>query len=225
MSFKRPCSDLSGSTLNRTPRPSKRARLSPAKESDANSSDLSACSVSEASALNSTPPISQHTRNSSIDSLSLSLDTNDDSEDSLSTSDSSSESSDDEDMRDAEDEQDEAITTIGAPKKPAMRSLSPTQRGRDLRARLASLLPKMAEANEQLKTGGLGASMEDVEDGEGHIEMHLGLGVLEEKQDDTSSESESSEDGDAEDEKEEDVMGMLMGRGKSDGGVGIEPIT
>lgn len=228
MGIKRPSSELPPQALDKRPPPSKRIRLTPTKDLESNSSDPSTCSVSEDSALRSSPLASEHTRNSSLESTRISIDTEDDGSDSSllnSRSSSSSSDGDDDDSEDADDEDMATITTIGAPSKPPIRPSNLIGRASDLRARLASLLPRMAEANEQLKNGEMEISMEDVEDGERHIEMDLGLGVLEEKRDDTSSESESSEDGEADGDKERDVLGRLMGQERKDGGARIESLA
>lgn len=226
MGLKRPSSEIPPDTFDRRASVTKRSRLSPTKDSASTSSGPSTCSVSEDSALRSSPPASEHTRNSSLDSAALSVNVEgDDTDTSISTSSSSSSSSDEDDSEDVDDEDVEMITTIPARKKPPIRSSSPLRNANDLRARLASLLPRMAEANELLKNGGTGASMEEVEDDERHIEMELGLGVLEERHDDTSSESDSSEDEKAEQQEEKDIFGRLIGRERGQGGVGIEPIA
>lgn len=174
------------------PRPrrenTKRAKTSPSDELRSNSSVPSSCSVSEASALRSSPPVSQHTRQSSISSLQ-SPDYDDGSESSLSSSDEESLSSGSEDE----------IINIGAPKKPAIHPDALLTGAQDLQARLAALLPQLAAANDSLEHEGGGHSMEDVGDGEQHIEMSLGLGVLEEK----NGDGESSESGDSSDDEEE----------------------
>jgi hypothetical protein len=51
----------------------------------------------------------------------------------------------------------------------------------DLRTRLSAFLPQLAQANKVLEDGQEIHNMEDVEEDEQHIEMNLGLGVLEEK--------------------------------------------
>lgn len=74
----------------------------------------------------------------------------------------------------------EEVVTVGGPKKPRInpKILSNAQ---DLQARLKSFLPQLQQANTELAAKGPGLSMEDVEDDEQHIEMNLGLGVLETK--------------------------------------------
>jgi hypothetical protein len=172
----------------------KRVRLSSIE--DANSSDPSSCSVSEDSALQSSPPISEHTRESSLSSLQPSnREHHSDEGLSSSTSDDISDS-----------ESDDVIITIGGPKKPEISSSLFSDGAEDLRARLSTLLPQLAEANNKLKDGRNVYSIEDVEEDEQHIEMNLGLGVLEEKgQDDTSISSEDSSDFEEELEGNEDV--------------------
>ncbi|KAK4539970.1 hypothetical protein LTR36_009940 [Oleoguttula mirabilis] len=161
----------------------KRTRMSPADDVRDDSSAPSSCSVSEDSALRSSPAPSDHTRHSSFSSAQSGGD--DDSESSLS---SSSDESSDEDSGDANQ-----IITVGGPKKPQIAREVTLNGAQDLQARIAALLPQLAAANSNLDKDGAGHSMEDVEEGEQHIEMNLGLGVLEEKQggDCSSSEDES----------------------------------
>ncbi|KAM0722795.1 hypothetical protein Q7P37_002237 [Cladosporium fusiforme] len=88
-----------------------------------------------------------------------------------------------------------------------------------LEDRLKAFLPQLAQANDLLAKEGRKEqhSMEDVKDDEPHIEMSLGLGLLEEKkegeeEEDDDDEEEDGEGEDAEEKrKEKDVMGKLMG--------------
>jgi hypothetical protein len=123
------------------------------------------------------------------------------------------------------------IITVGGPKKPDFKKARSTDGASDLRERLASLLPQLAEANELLaKKPAAVHNMEDVGDGEQHIEMNLGLGVLEEQgsQSDTSSSSDSDEEDDENEsqddtqisnhagrKREPDRLGNLMGQSRS----------
>ena len=76
----------------------------------------------------------------------------------------------------------------------------------DLRARLAFLLPQLAEANKVIVREQGKHSLESVDEDEQHIEMNLGLGVLEEKyEDESSGTSESSSNRDDEEGDEEGV--------------------
>lgn len=68
-------------------------------------------------------------------------------------------------------------------------------------------MSKMQQANSELAAKGAALSMEDVGDDEQHIEMSLGLGVLEEQRD-GDAESESGEEGEQQDS---DVMQTLLG--------------
>lgn len=101
-----------------------------------------------------------------------------------------------------------------------------------LEDRLKAFLPQLAQANDLLaKEGGKEQhSMEDVKDDEPHIEMSLGLGLLEEKKegeeedDDDDDDEEEREGEDAEEKrKEKDVMGKLMG-GRENLTKGIEEV-
>ncbi|CAP81132.1 Uncharacterized protein C12orf45-like protein [Penicillium chrysogenum] len=96
-----------------------------------------------------------------------------------------------------------------------------------LLSRLNAFLPKMKDANEDLKrqieageAGDLVLDNAD-ENGEQYIEMDLGLGVLEEKRDDDSSSDEESDDEGSEgatgpgkapqEMNDSDIIGKLMG--------------
>jgi hypothetical protein len=99
--------------------------------------------------------------------------------------------------------------------------------------RLKSFLPQMAEANSKLEQGDANEySMEAVKDDEPHIEMDLGLGVLEETNgkdgEDSDDDEDEEKDGDASasperKRKEKDVMGKLMGK-KENQTAGIEEV-
>ncbi|KAK3067944.1 hypothetical protein LTR53_014865 [Teratosphaeriaceae sp. CCFEE 6253] len=205
----------------------KRAKTAPSDDEHSDSSISSSGSVSEASALSSSPPAS-HRRRSSVSSLQSARD--DESESSLSSS--SEESS-------VEESEDEDTVTLGGPQKPAMAEtkhalLSGAQ---ELSARISALLPQLAAANTELEHEGGGYTMEEVEEGEQHIEMNLGLGVLEEKSDDERDDS--SEDGDQLSEPDEvptssgavarepdkadtRFMGKLMGQKKTREKAGVQ---
>jgi hypothetical protein len=70
----------------------------------------------------------------------------------------------------------------------------------DLKARLATFLPQLKEANRMLDTA---KRIDDVGEGEQHIEMNLGLGVLEEKREGVQHHDESTSD--SEDDEEDEV--------------------
>lgn len=132
---------------------------------------------------------------------------------------SEAESSSDHDSTSEEDEDDNDIPTLKPGVKPDFSSARKLTAGApSLQDRLKSFLPQLAEANSKLAKDGANAfSMEDVGEDEPHIEMDLGLGVLEEKRE---GESENEDEGDEEMEgeererkrKEKDVMSELMGR-------------
>ncbi|KAJ4290461.1 hypothetical protein N0V90_010678 [Kalmusia sp. IMI 367209] len=106
----------------------------------------------------------------------------------------------------------------------------------DIRPFLKDFLPKLKAANEELeaqkKAGRIQSSEvageENEDNEEQYIEMNLGLGVLEEKDDNMdgreASDSESeSKDGDQSNEK--DILGKLMGRDKLEERVGIQEVS
>ncbi|KAI6884476.1 hypothetical protein KC318_g6689 [Hortaea werneckii] len=222
MTYKRSSAELAGAPARPPSKELKRTRLSPSTQQRSNSSEPSSCSVSEDSAARSTPPTSTHEQNSSLSSPS-----SDDESDTASSLSTSSE---------------ESVHTIGGPRKPEMNGQTSTESARDLQSRLSAFLPQLAAANQQLQTDGGGHSFEDVEDGEQHIEMNLGLGVLEEKRDDGSSSSEESSDEDevmqdgvdapapagaekqGPDSKDTHVLEKLKGEGRRDQKGGIQEI-
>lgn len=189
MSRKRSAEDQEASTPRLRRDSSKRTKLSPSADRS-NSSEPSTCSVSEDSALRSSPPASARDRISSMSSLQ--------SDDTTSDSGSSFSSDSDSDLSASDSE--EEIVTIGGPKKPSIQPMNNADGHEDLRARIAAFLPQMKEANSLLASATGQYSMEDVEDGEQHIEMNLGLGVLEEQREDEHSSSDSSDEG-SEDER------------------------
>jgi len=102
-----------------------------------------------------------------------------------------------------------------------------------LQRRLDNLLPRLQYANEQLERFRHEANIEGVEEGEAHIEMDLGLGVLEEKGDGEAEDSKNEDDtGDAgvaegsAPKEEEGVMEKLLGKSETEGGgtVNIEEV-
>ena len=140
----------------------KRARVSRSDNDRSDSSLPSTCSVSEASAMRSSPGAADHASDSSASSLAEASDTE------SSTSDTTEESSD------AELEE-ELVVTIGRPKKPVIQMTAVADGAQDLQARISALLPQILAANDELGRAGGGCSIEDVKDGEQHIEMNLGL--------------------------------------------------
>lgn len=200
MGIKRPAEDIDGMDIrSRCPNP-KRRKATTSPEKDYDSSEQSSCSVSEDSALQSSPHVSDHEQASSLSSLQSPV-SDDDSASSLHDSESSTAS-------DPSTDDDEDIITIGGPKKPRMTRIDFNERACDLRTRLDSLLPQLAASNDLLVSSDGHLNMEDVEDGEQHIEMNLGLGVLKERRSDESeseSECSSGEDG----EENHDESGLL----------------
>ncbi|GAB7328475.1 hypothetical protein MBLNU13_g00445t1 [Cladosporium sp. NU13] len=148
-----------------------------------------------------------------------------DSDDDASTSDSDSE----EDASEGE----EQIPTLKPGTKPDFSSARRIASGApSLEDRLKAFLPQLAEANSKLQKGGEGEySMEFVGEDEPHIEMDLGLGVLEETKGGSESENESDEgdeesgegEGERKSKKEKDVMAELMGK-KENVTAGIEEV-
>ena len=131
-----------------------------------------------------------------------------------------------------EESEEEQIATLKPGVKPDFSSARKIASGApSLEDRLKAFLPQLAEANSKLQKGGENEySMEVVGEGEPHIEMDLGLGVLEERNGDGDSGSDSDDDGkDDEDgtserkSKEKDVMGKLMGK-KENQTAGIEEV-
>jgi len=141
-------------------------------------------------------------------------------------SDSDDASTSDSDSEDAPEEEEEQIPTLKPGTKPDFSSARALAAGApSLADRLKAFLPQMAEANSKLQQGGENEySMEVVGEDEPHIEMDLGLGVLEETKGDGGSESESDEEeGEERKRKEKDVMGELMGK-KENQTAGIEEV-
>ena len=182
MAMKRSANDMEQARSRPRRETAKRPRLSPTTED--NSSDPSSCSVSIDSALQSSPPLSKHTRNSSISSI-RSPDDENESDETVSSSTSSDSSDDDES---------EAIITIGGPRKPNISSSLYSDGAEDLRSRLDSLLPQLSAANDVLTSEQDLFNMEDMDEDDQHIEMNLGLGVLEEQDSEDDSSSEDSDE-------------------------------
>jgi hypothetical protein len=152
-------------------------------------------------------------------------------DESTSDSDASSSSEESDDSISEEDNDDE-IATIKPGTKPNF-SAQVASGAPSLADRLKSFLPQMAEANSKLEQGDANEySMEAVKDDEPHIEMDLGLGVLEETNgkdgEDSDDDEDEEKDGDASasperKRKEKDVMGKLMGK-KENQTAGIEEV-
>ena len=182
MALKRSATDTDPSAGSRR-RLSKRTKISPPEVQRSSSGERSICSVSEDSALQSSRAGCEH--DSSITSRGESP------EDGLNNSSSESSASD----AVGSEEGEEQIVTIGGPAKPNITGAFATDGARDLQTRLTALLPQLADANQALASGGGSHSMEDVEEDDPHIELNLGLGVLEQREDDeTSSTSADSSD-------------------------------
>ena len=194
MAIKRRAEELEATAPPLRRQPSKRTKLSPSADARSNSSEPSSCSVSEDSALQSSPPASAHARDSSMSSVQP----GDDESDATSSISSDSDS-------DISDSDGEEVVALGGPKKPQIFHPSSGDGMHDLKARIADLLPQLKAANSMLESGEGQHSIEDVEDGEQHIEMNLGLGVLEQQEDGSSSESSDDESNDEDDNDDLDL--------------------
>lgn len=154
---------------------SKRRRSSSTARVPSDCSDVS--TVSGASALQSTPGASDDRTESSLSSISAGDDEVSEGDSSETATDDSSDDDEEEDV--SEDE----IVTLGGPKRPQIDPKRVLEEAQKLQARLQELLPKLRKANEHLAEKGGSLNIEDVGDNQQHIEMNLGLGVLEEQQD------------------------------------------
>lgn len=149
-----------------------------------------------------------------------------------SASEDSDSSMSDDDSSSSDDNDSEDVATVTTGKKPDFSSARVASGAPSLEDRLKAFLPQLAEANSALGEEGANKySMEDVGDDEPHIEMSLGLGVLEETkgkegEDSSEDEDEGGEEGGEASEgrgKEKDVMGKLMG-GRNNAAGGIEEV-
>jgi hypothetical protein len=136
------------------------------------------------------------------------------------------------------------MISLPAQSKPSMSGSTTVTGSSDLRSRIASFLPQLRKANEELVTAGDDQRIDAVtEDQDQYIEMDLGLGVLKEKKrprplngeiqthEISSSSSSSSSDSDDDESEtsdpEKDAMLKLMGRKEargSNGRPGIQDI-
>lgn len=150
------------------------------------------------------------------------------------SSDSSSEGEDDSDveMQEHQDRQGVVNLLANRGKKPVMK-LDQQELGPDIRTFLKDFLPQLKAANEELELQKKAGTLRTLEmdDAEGatadqHIEMDLGLGVLEAKDPNADdSASDESEGSDTEGEgKEKDVLGKLMGRKNTKGPAVVEEV-
>lgn len=203
----------------------KRARLFPAIASS-DASEMSSISASQASETNSSPEAVTRGQDSSVSSAPSHA-TMDESDSSMEGDSVDSESSTSEEEEEEEDDDDgdpnrSEVVTLGAPKKPTIKAGAFTGAS-DLASRLKAFLPQMQQANNDLAKSGAGLSMEDVDDGEPHIEMSLGLGVLEQKKEEDledllrkkagsgADDDQSGSDSDDQASKDEpDVLDRLM---------------
>ncbi|GAM88994.1 hypothetical protein ANO11243_070280 [Dothideomycetidae sp. 11243] len=99
----------------------------------------------------------------------------------------------------------------------------------DLRTRLTTFLPLMRAANERLEAARAAGESTTLElpdsdpGGKPHIELDLGLGVLEERKPGQESDSSSEDEAEA-DDGERDILGRLMGQARRQKG-GIQDVT
>ena len=215
----------------------KRLRLPPPSD---NSSESSTCSVSEATALHSSPHTSLGTKDSSMSSHDSVASNN--SDESITSSSSESEGDEDSDSSEMEDDSDNEVVTVRGTKRPAIGSSNVLTQARSLQSRLAAFIPKLQQANCELDDEGGDPNMENVDEEDQHIEMNLGLGVLEEQRDDDDSEEDEEEeeedfvDGnevngqsssqrtDQKSSRERDAMQRLLGLHKPREKAGIEVV-
>lgn len=194
----------------------KRTKMSPSFELRSNSSEETA--VLEAPALQSSPEPSP---NSETDQSSVSSEPSSDSEDEDEEDESEQESEDEESDEDTNDLSERTVrpgqdrVTLGGPAKPHIDPARVMEEAQKLYTKLQEFLPMMREANADLLKKGDDANMERVKDGERHIEMDLGLGVLEEQKEEAAlkeagSEEDSEDDG-GEGEESTDAMRELLG--------------
>ena len=195
----------------------KRTKITPSAELRSNSSEETA--VSDAPALRSSPDLEF---DGETDQSSVSSESSDESEDEEDEEDESESGSEDEEsdedvvnLPEMTTRRNEERITLGGPAKPDIDSARVMEEAQKIYAKLQEFLPMMREANADLLKRGDDANMELVKEGERHIEMDLGLGVLEDqKEEEALREADSEEeDEDQEDEGEQspDVMGELLG--------------
>lgn len=170
-----------------------------------------------------------NTSNAPSDSKTTTTTSTSQAETASSSADSDSDDASTSDSDSEEDASEEEVATLKPGVKPDFsRARAIASGAPSLEDRLKAFLPQLAEANSRLQKGGEGEySMEVVGEDEPHIEMDLGLGVLEETNGDGGSESDE-EEGEEKGEggrkrKEKDVMGELMGK-KENQTAGIEEV-
>lgn len=195
----------------------KRMKITPSAELRSNSSEETANSGTPA--LRSSPDVEL---DSETDRSSVSSEASDESEDEEDEEDESESESEDEEpdeetvnLPERMKRPNEERITLGGPAKPDMDPAKVMKEAKKIYNMLQVFMPMMREANADLLERGDDANMELVKEGEKHIEMDLGLGVLEEqKEEEALKEADSKEaDEDQEDEGEQtpDVMRELLG--------------
>lgn len=213
----------------RTRRVSKRTRQTSDHE---DSSDSESSTPQSASDLESSPVASAETAATSTSSIASSI-----SSDSESSDDDSSESEDESDSEDElNNDQEPEIITIRPPTfKPSIDPARVKSYAKELQARLDEFMPRLRQANSDLAAKGTSLSMEDVADDEQHIEMNLGLGVLERRDEQKSDPGHiavrpeakspsSSDDADQASDDEADVMSRLMNAPATKGKTSIQEV-
>ncbi|EME86030.1 uncharacterized protein MYCFIDRAFT_81976 [Pseudocercospora fijiensis CIRAD86] len=222
---KRSSTEAGLETISRTRHLTKRPRRMPNHE---RSSDSESSGPSSASDLESSPVASANTAATSTSSIASS--TSSDSE----SSDESSDGSDSED--EVQDDPDAEIITIRpTTSKPSIDPARVKSYAKELQARLDDFMPRLRQANNDLAAKGSSLSMEDVTEGEQHIEMNLGLGVLEQTGDESNKSGDvavraeakspsSSDDADEASDDEANIMSRLMSAPATNGKISIQEV-
>ncbi|KXS94373.1 hypothetical protein AC578_6591 [Pseudocercospora eumusae] len=228
MAPKRSSTDAGIELPSRTRHSAKRPRRTSDHE---NSSECESSTPSSASDLESSPVASAETAATSTSSIASSV-----SSDSESSDEHSSESEDESDSEDElNNDQGPEIITIRPPtSRPSIDPARLKSYAKELQARLDEFMPRLRQANSDLAAKGSNLSMEDVAEGEQHIEMNLGLGVLEQKDDQNNKPGDiavraeakpsSSDDEDDASDGEADVMSRLMNAPATKGRISVQEV-
>ncbi|CAK3810618.1 Hypothetical predicted protein [Lecanosticta acicola] len=194
----------------------KRTRMDPATELRSNSSEET--TVSEAPALRYSPGLERASTDPSSVSSESSDDGEDEDEDSeleFESDESEDDDEDDESLAEEEVRPQEERIRLGGPNKPDIDPKRVMEEAQKLCAKLQEFMPKLRAANSDLAEKGDKLNMENVEEGERHIEMSLGLGVLEEQKGEEEvalkDVQDRSEEVTEEEERGRDAMRELLG--------------